>query len=82
MHPSHNQSPNRPKSDEEFARERAQMAKKHREEIQKKRRQTRAQIIQEVVQTEHDYVQSILLCLETFFNPEMVSFELFTLNFV
>ena len=50
----------------EEQRRREEEAKKHREETIAKHRETRMRVIQEVLQTEKDYLHSISLCHDVF----------------
>ncbi|XP_060066478.1 dynamin-binding protein-like [Ylistrum balloti] len=43
--------------------------KKRQEEMIKKRKEKRSKVIEELLQTEKDHLQSLHLCMETFLNP-------------
>jgi len=49
--------------------------RRQEEELRKRKLETRVKVIQEVIQTEHDYLQSLCLCLETFFNSDTVCYS-------
>ena len=50
----------------EEQRRKEEEAKKHHEELVAKHRETRMRVIQEVLQTEKDYLHSISLCQDVF----------------
>ena len=52
----------------EEQRRREEVEKRHQEEEIKRRRETRTRVIQELVQTEKDYLRSITVCHDTFFD--------------
>ena len=54
----------------EEQRRREEVEKRHLEEEVKRRHQTRLRVIQELVQTEKDYLRSITVCHDTFFDPD------------
>ena len=60
-------------------RKRRQEEERHREEMIQKRKENREKVIAEILQTEHDYLQSLNLAVQTFLNPEIEK-VLFTIS--
>lgn len=57
----------------EEQRHQEEETRRHRAEVIAKHRETRARVIQELLQTEKDYLHSISLCHDVFFNEEVTA---------